>query len=185
MKAGSSARLELRLGNLEAGSTAPPLSVKSEPSAQFGLRPMRSFLRTSVLMLSGSLLLATVGCEPPATNRQPSGPITAASFEQVVSQDKVVLVKFGATWCAPCRSVDKELESLSGELPSDVEVLKVDVDDNPELARAFQITGIPRILLVRSGKILADKTGYMSKSEIQSWIGEHRTSEIQQNPFAQ
>lgn len=149
---------------------------------------MKLILRTTVLLIAGSLLFTTVGCQPPSGSgttsaNQPSGPITAAKFEQVVNQDKLVLVKFGATWCGPCRSVDEELASLSGELPSDVEVLKIDVDDNPELAQEFQITGIPRILLVRSGEILDDKTGYMSKSQLQSWIGEHRASVVQENPY--
>lgn len=148
---------------------------------------MKRNFRTTSLLLVGSLLFAMVGCVPTpetATN-EISGPITAAKFEEVVNQDKLVLVKFGATWCGPCRSVDEELASLSGELASDVEVLKIDVDDNPELAQEFQITGIPRILLVRSGEVIADKTGYMSKSQLQSWIGEHRISSVQENPYVQ
>lgn len=134
---------------------------------------------------TGLLILSVTGCQPPS---EPVAAINPAKFEEIVNQDKLVLVKFGATWCGPCRSVDEELASLAGELPSDVEVLKIDVDENPDLAQEFQITGIPRMMLVRSGEVLADETGYMSKDQLQSWIGEHRTvavSEVQANPFVQ
>ncbi|WP_146577942.1 thioredoxin family protein [Neorhodopirellula pilleata] len=130
------------------------------------------------LLLGGSALLGTAGCTPPnlgdRTTAEPAVAISPARFEEIVNQDKLVLVKFGATWCGPCRSVDQELKSLAGELPADVEVLKIDVDENPDLAQEFQITGIPRMLLVRSGEVVADETGFMSKAELQSWIGEHR-----------
>lgn len=137
-------------------------------------------------LLSGSLILGIAGCQPPTS---PAVAVTPAKFDEIVNQDKLVLVKFGATWCGPCRSVDEELESLAGNLPEDVEVLKIDVDENPDLAQEFQITGIPRMMLVRSGEVLADETGYMSKEQLESWIGEHRESggvpEVQANPYVE
>jgi thioredoxin 1 len=150
---------------------------------------MKRFFLAATRLLIGTFLIASVGCVPPSMESSGSvgeaaGAISAEKFEQVFNQDKLVVVKFGATWCGPCRRVDDELASLAGELPPDVEVLKIDVDENPELAQEFQITGIPRILLVRSGEVLADETGYMSKSQLQSWIGEHRISDIQENPYA-
>ena len=132
----------------------------------------------AVCLLTAGWTLGTVGCTPPnlgdSTLAEPTVAISPARFNEIVNQDKLVLVKFGATWCGPCRSVDKELKSLAGQLPADVEVLKIDVDENPDLAQEFQITGIPRMMLVRSGEVLADETGYMSQAELQSWIGEHR-----------
>jgi len=132
----------------------------------------------AVCLLTAGLTLGTVGCTPPnlgdPTSAEPTVAISPARFNEIVNQDKLILIKFGATWCGPCRSVDKELKSLAGELPADVEVLKVDVDENPDLAGEFQITGIPRMMLVRRGEVLADETGFMSKAELQSWIGEHR-----------
>lgn len=182
-------RLEWRFVKMSVGVSIPPSLAPSEPTTSFGSTPMKRVFRDCMVLLSSWILLAAVGCNQPAMTEKAavpkaSGPITAAKFEQVVNQDKLVLVKFGATWCGPCRSVDKELAALSGDLPSDVEVLSIDVDENPELSQEFQITGIPRILIVRSGEVLADKTGYMSKSQIQNWIGEHRVSEVQENPYA-
>ena len=112
-------------------------------------------------------------------------PVSPARFEEIVSQDKLVLVKFGANWCGPCRQVDEELQTLSTELPLDVEVLKIDVDKNPKLAQAFQISSIPRMFLVRDGDIVSDRVGYMSKSELQSWIGKHRVGDVQANPYVE
>ena len=181
-----SARYELWLGKMDVGFPSP--TFQFSPS-HFLIRssPMNQIFRTATFLLSGSLLLAMVGCEPSSGHSasQTSGPITKAKFKEVVNQDKLVLVKFGATWCGPCRRVDEELASLSDELPADVEVLTIDVDENPDLAQAFQISSIPRMMLVRNGELLDDQMGYMSKSQLQTWIGEHRVSQIQVNPYAQ
>lgn len=144
---------------------------------------MKNSLTFFSVAVSAWLMLAVLGCNQPfSAPAEPVDAISTARFDEVVNQDKLVLVKFGATWCGPCRQIDRELKSLAGELPADVEVLKIDVDENPELAQQFQITGIPRMLLVRGGNVLADETGYMSKAELQSWIGEYRVGD-QANPY--
>ncbi|MFG0255083.1 MAG: thioredoxin family protein [Rhodopirellula sp. JB053] len=125
------------------------------------------------LVLASLVIAASVGCKPPAP-AEPADPVTQNRFEQTINQDKIVLVKFGATWCPPCREVDQELKTLAGQLPDDVEVLKIDVDENPELAQRYDISSIPKLLLVRNGEILSEEIGYMSGDRIQSWINEHR-----------
>ncbi|SMP65387.1 thioredoxin [Neorhodopirellula lusitana] len=134
---------------------------------------MTRFASATFVLVSATLLacVSLPGCPAPA---EPAAAISPAKFDQVVSQDKLVLVKFGATWCGPCRQVDAELNSLNASLPADVEVLKIDVDENPELAQQYQISSIPRLMLVRNGSIVDDKVGYMSEADLQSWIGEFR-----------
>ncbi len=121
----------------------------------------------------GLLVLPQAGCQPPVTS-EPKQSISQASFDTTINQDKLILVKFGATWCPPCRDIDRELTNLAGQLPADVEVLKIDVEENPELAKRYDISGIPKMLLVRNGEILAEEIGYMSGDKIQSWIDEYR-----------
>lgn len=117
-------------------------------------------------------VLASVGCEPPQVP-QPVVTQVPTHFDTKMDSDKLVLVKFGATWCPPCRAVDSELEQLAGQLPPDVEVLKIDVDENPELAERYRISGIPRMMLVRDGKILDQEEGYMSGGQIQNWLAKY------------
>ncbi|MCM2374274.1 thioredoxin family protein [Aporhodopirellula aestuarii] len=117
--------------------------------------------------------VASTGCKPPAPT-EPAEAVTQTRFDQTINQDKLILVKFGATWCPPCRDVDQELKMLSGQLPEDVEVLKIDVDENPELAQRYGISSIPKLMLVRNGEILSEEIGYMSGDRIQSWIAEYR-----------
>lgn len=129
-------------------------------------------LRIAATLLSFAAL-AVVGCEPPQASR--SAPATTpVYFDTNMDGNKLVVVKFGAAWCGPCRSMDKELARISGELPADVEVLSIDVDENPELAERYQISSIPKLMLVRDGKILAEEIGVMSGKQIQNWIAEFR-----------
>ncbi|TWT74382.1 thioredoxin family protein [Allorhodopirellula solitaria] len=138
------------------------------------LSPSHSFLIAATLL--GFIALAGTGCEPPQSP-QPAPAKTPAQFDTDIDSDKLVLVKFGATWCPPCREVDRELEALSGQLPADVEVLKIDVDESPELAQRYGISSIPVLMLVREGNILDDEIGYMSGDKIQDWIAMYRSAD--------
>jgi len=119
---------------------------------------------------------STIGCKPPTppTPPAPAVSVSPTSFDAAINQDKLTLVKFGATWCPPCNKIDKELKKLEGQLPADVEVLKIDIDENPELATRYNIEGVPTMLIVRGGNILAEKTGYMDDDQIVEWIDQQR-----------
>lgn len=127
----------------------------------------------TIAMLLSLTVWAVVGCEPPQASRSTQTTVPSY-FDTNMDGSKLVVVKFGATWCGPCRFVDKELAGLSGRLPADVEVLSIDVDENPELAERYQISSIPKLMLVRDGKILAEEVGVMSGRQIQNWIAEFR-----------
>ncbi|MCC9601785.1 thioredoxin family protein [Stieleria sp. JC731] len=82
---------------------------------------------------------------------------------------KLVLMKFGAPWCPPCRMVDKELLELKkAKLP--VEVRKINVDNHQALADQYQISSIPRLILTEDGEVIGDLTGYKSADELEAWI---------------
>lgn len=82
--------------------------------------------------------------------------ITKENFEaEVLHSAKPVLLDFWATWCGPCQMLAPALEELSQQ----VKVVKVDVDENPQLAMAFQVSSIPTVVSFRDGKALKKSVG--------------------------
>ena len=89
---------------------------------------------------------------------------TAASFtEDVINSDKVVLVDFWAEWCGPCRMVSPILDEIGAEYADKLEIVKVNVDEEPHLAAEYQITGIPAMKVFQNGKIVREMVGAKPK----------------------
>ena len=89
--------------------------------------------------------------------------VNESEFDREVLQDSgTVLVDFWATWCGPCQMLAPVLEELSQQ----VKVVKVDVDENPQLAMAFQVSSIPTIISFRDGKGLKKSVGVTSKEAL-------------------
>ncbi len=85
--------------------------------------------------------------------------------EEVLNSDVPVLVDFWATWCGPCQMVGPIVEELGNEL-TDVKVCKVDVDQQPELARAHRVMSIPTFMVFKDGKMVKRDMGYKTKDEL-------------------
>ena len=96
--------------------------------------------------------------------------VTDASFHaDVISSATPVLVDFWAEWCGPCRQIGPALEELNDEL-SGVEIVKVNIDENPETPGKYGVRGIPTMLLFKNGEPVATKVGAAPRSQIQQWI---------------
>ena len=92
--------------------------------------------------------------------------------EKVLQAKKPVLVDFWAEWCGPCKALAPVLEEISGEFAQRAEVVKVNVDDNGELAQQYGIRGIPTLIFFKDGQAQKTLVGNQSKSEIQASLGE-------------
>ena len=100
--------------------------------------------------------------------------ITDATFETETNEG-LVLVDFWATWCGPCRMQAPILEKLSQELSEDeLKILKMDVDENPETARAFGIMSIPTLLFKKDGQVVKQVAGVHTAAQIKAIIAELR-----------
>jgi len=98
--------------------------------------------------------------------------LTTNNFKDFIGQNETVLVDFWATWCGPCRMLGPVLEGLAAK--EFIQVGKVNVDDEGEIAEAFGIESIPTIMLFKSGKLVAKAVGYQPEQAIKNWINQNK-----------
>jgi thioredoxin 1 len=96
----------------------------------------------------------------------------AEKFDQTVSSSTVpVVVDFWAPWCGPCRMVGPVLEKLAADHPDTVSVLKVNVDENAELAARYAVMSIPTVILFNGGKLQKQLVGARSQKDYETEFG--------------
>ena len=96
---------------------------------------------------------------------------SSQQFEQeVLNSDEPVFVDFWAEWCGPCRAVSPVVEELSKEYGDKVDFVKVNVDQNNELAQKYGIFSIPTLAIFKDGKVVSQKMGAASKESFKAMI---------------
>ena len=92
--------------------------------------------------------------------------INKNNFEQeVLNSEKPVLVDFWASWCGPCRMVVPIVEKIAEEYP-EYKVVKVNVDEEPELAAQFEVMSIPSLMIFKNGEVVNKSVGAKNKQQI-------------------
>ena len=97
--------------------------------------------------------------------------VTEATFDtEVLQSEKPVIVDFWAEWCGPCHAVAPVLEKIAEERPDEVKLVKVNIDENPDIPSRYGVRGIPTMLLFKGGQPVAQKVGAAPRSQIQQWL---------------
>jgi len=91
-------------------------------------------------------------------------------FNEIILQDKPVLVDLYADWCAPCRIQTPILQELKQKMGEQLSIIKVDVDKNPQLAARLQIRSIPTLMIFRKGEIKWKHSGVVQADELERII---------------
>ncbi len=94
--------------------------------------------------------------------------VTEANFEQeVINNEKTVLVDFWAEWCGPCRAVSPILDQIAAENSDKLDIVKLNVDEHPALAAKYQITSIPAMKVFQKGEVVKTVIGAKPKPALE------------------
>lgn len=96
-----------------------------------------------------------------------------ASFNEIIKSEKPVLVDFSAEWCGPCKMMKPILSDLKNRIGDVANIIKVDVDQNPQAAAAYKIQGVPTLIIFKKGHIKWRQSGVVQANVLERLIKEN------------
>jgi thioredoxin 1 len=99
------------------------------------------------------------------------------TFNEIINDDKPVLIDFFAEWCGPCKAMSPVLSELAGKLGDNGRIIKIDVDKNPQLASQLKIMGVPTFMIFRNGEMQWRESGMKSGQVLLDLMNKYSKSE--------
>jgi len=88
------------------------------------------------------------------------------NFDSIINENRPVIVDFHALWCGPCKTQSPILKQVADEMGERIKVIKIDIDQNPEIAKRYQIQSVPTLMIFKNGEIKHKQAGVHSKVQI-------------------
>ena len=117
-------------------------------------------------MDGGMMKWRSVGLPEVMGTAAPKTGMTTEEYQQLITDEKIVLVDFYAEWCGPCKKMKPSLDEISKEMQETVKIVRIDVDQNPELAKALKIDALPTIHIYKNQQISWSQVGYAEKETL-------------------
>jgi thioredoxin 1 len=89
-------------------------------------------------------------------------------FDSLISESRPVIVDFHAVWCSPCKMQSSILKELASEFGDKIRIIKIDVDQNNEIAGKYSIQSVPTLIIFKNGKLVWRQSGVVGKSQLKS-----------------
>ncbi|MCU1481021.1 MAG: thioredoxin [Subtercola sp.] len=100
--------------------------------------------------------------------------VTDSSFDaDVINSEDTIMVDFWAEWCGPCRAVSPILDQIAEEHSDKIKIVKLNVDDNPQVAAKYQITSIPAMKVFRGGEVVKTIIGAKPKAALEHDLADY------------